>query len=46
MKYKLPENYTARQAVMDDLPEIHRLEKKKTLHYDGVEGFSLERLTE
>jgi len=44
MKYKLPENYTSRQAVMDDLPEIHRLEEKKSLHYAGVPGFSLERL--
>ena len=44
MKRKLPENYTSRQAVMDDLPEIHRLEEKKSLHYSGVPGFSLERL--
>ena len=44
MKYKLPENYTSRQAVMDDLPDIHRLEEKKSLHYAGVPGFSLERL--
>ena len=41
---KLPINYTSRQAVMDDLPEIHRLEEKKSLHYSGVPGFSLERL--
>jgi len=44
MNNKLPENYTSRQAVMDDLPEIHRLEEKKSLHYNGVPGFSLERL--
>ena len=44
MENKLPENYTSRQAVMDDLPEIQRLEEKKSLHYNGVPGFSLERL--
>ena len=44
MTRKLPDNYTSRQAVMDDLPEIHRLEEKKSLHYNGVTGFSLERL--
>ncbi len=44
MKNKLPENYTSRQAVMGDLPEIRRLEEKKSLHYNGVPGFSLERL--
>ncbi len=44
MKKKLPINYTSRQAVMDDLPEIHRLEEKKSLHYYGVNGLSLERL--
>jgi len=44
MKNKLPENYTSRQAVMDDLPEIHNLEKKKSLYYNGVAGFTLERL--
>ena len=44
MKKKLPINYTSRQAVMDDVPEIHRLEEKKSLHYSGVPGFSLERL--
>jgi len=44
MKKKLPKNYTSRQAVMDDLPEIHRLEEKKSYHYYGVPGFSLERL--
>jgi mycothiol synthase len=41
---KLPENYTSRQAVMNDLPEIHRLEQKKSLYYNGVPGFSLDRL--
>jgi len=44
MKKKLPLNYTSRQAVMDDLPEIHCLEEKKSIHYSGVPGFSLERL--
>ncbi len=44
MKMKLPEHYTSRQAVMEDLPEIHRLEHKKSLHYTGMDGFSLERL--
>ena len=44
MTRKLPDNYTSRQAVMDDLPDIHRLEEKKSLHYSGVPGFSLERL--
>ena len=44
MKKHLPENYTSRQAVMEDLPSIHRLEEKKSLHYKGVPGFSLERL--
>jgi len=44
MKNKLPENYTCRMASMEDLPKIHRLEEKKSLHYNGVLGFSLERL--
>ena len=44
MNNKLPQRYTSRQAVMDDLPVIHRLEEKKSLHYSGVPGFSLERL--
>lgn len=44
MKSKLPEKYTSRQAIMADLPQIHRLEEKKSLHYNGVPGFSLERL--
>jgi ribosomal protein S18 acetylase RimI-like enzyme len=44
MKKTLPEIYTSRQAVMADLPEIHCLEEKKSLHYIGAPGFSLERL--
>ena len=44
MKKNLLKNYTSRQAGMDDLQEIHRLEEKKSLHYSGVPGFSLERL--
>ncbi len=44
MKHKLPENYSCRQAWMKDLPKIHRLEEKKSLHYHNIPGFSLERL--
>lgn len=44
MKNKLAATYTSRQAVMDDLPEIHRLEEKRSLYYHNVPGFSLERL--
>ncbi len=44
MKKKLLENFTSRQAGMDDMQEIHRLEEKKSLHYSGVPGYSLERL--
>lgn len=44
MKKKLLDTYTSRQAGMEDLQEIHRLEEKKSLHYSGVPGFSLERL--
>ena len=44
MKNKLPENYTSRQAVMEDLPQIHHLGEKKSLYYNDVPGFSLERL--
>ena len=44
MQKRLPDNFTARQAEMADLPEIHRLESKKSLHYLGVPGLSLERL--
>jgi len=40
----LPENYTTRMANMADLPRIHQLEEKKSLHYLGVPGFSLMRL--
>lgn len=43
MKNKLPDNYTARQAGMEDLPEIHRLESKKSMHYLNMPGLSLER---
>jgi len=44
MKYKLPEDFTASQAGMEDLPEIHRLEGKKTLHYLDEQGITLELL--
>ena len=45
MKNKLHENYSARQAGMEDLPEIHRLESKRSQHYLNLAGLSLERLT-
>lgn len=45
MKTKLPEDFTARMAKMEDLPDIHKLEQMTSLHYLGVPGFSLERLT-
>jgi ribosomal protein S18 acetylase RimI-like enzyme len=41
---KLPKNFSSRQASMKDLPGIHQLEEKKSLHYHNVPGFSLERL--
>ena len=44
MKTKLPDNYSVRMANMEDLPEIHRLEQKASLHYLGVPGMSLERI--
>jgi ribosomal protein S18 acetylase RimI-like enzyme len=44
MKKELSEKYTGRMASMADLPQIHHLEEKKSLHYHGVPGFSLERL--
>ena len=44
MKHQLPENYTARQAGMADLPEIHRLEGLKTIHYQGKQGLTLDLL--
>lgn len=40
----LPENFTTRRARMEDVPEIHRLESKKSQHYLGTPGYSLERL--
>ena len=45
MKHQLPENYIARQAGMADLPEIHRLEGLKTIHYQGKQGLTLDLLT-
>lgn len=45
MENELPENMSARMARMEDLPEIHRLEKKTSFHYSGVPGMSLERMT-
>jgi GNAT superfamily N-acetyltransferase len=44
MKKELSGKYTGRMASMDDLPRIHHLREKKSLHYHGVPGFSLERL--
>ena len=36
--------YHVRQAESEDIPRIHALEEKKSLHYHGVPGFTLERL--
>ncbi len=44
MKKILSDKYNVRQASMEDLPQIHQLEQKKSLHYHGVPGFSLARL--
>jgi mycothiol synthase len=44
VKTELPENYTAHQTGMEHIPEIHRLEQKKALHYLGQPGFSLDYL--
>lgn len=44
MKHQLPENFTARQAGIEDLPEIHRLEGLKTIHYQGKQGLTLDLL--
>jgi len=44
MKKELPKNYSSRMATMEDLPQIHHLEEKKSLHYHNVPGFSIERL--
>ena len=44
MKAKLPESYTIQMASLDEVPRIHQLEEKKSLHYHDVPGFSLERL--
>jgi ribosomal protein S18 acetylase RimI-like enzyme len=44
MIYKLPEEYQSRMAGLEDLPAIHGLEKKKSLHYNGTPGMTLERL--
>jgi ribosomal protein S18 acetylase RimI-like enzyme len=44
MKKILSDKYNVRQASMEDVPRIHQLEQKKSLHYHGVAGFSLARL--
>jgi mycothiol synthase len=44
MKEILSGKYTVRQAGLEDIEKIHRVEEKKSLHYHGVSGFSLERL--
>ncbi len=36
--------YNIRPANIEDIPKIHALEEKKSLHYHGVPGFSLEIL--
>ena len=36
--------YTVRPGRVEDIPIIHQLEQKKSLHYHEVPGFSLERL--
>ena len=45
MKQELSIKYSSRMASMEDLPRIQQLEEKKSLHYHGVPGFSLERLS-
>ncbi len=44
IKKVLSDKYYVRQARMEDLPQIHQLEQKKSLHYHGVLGFTLDRL--
>ena len=44
IKNILPENFTTRRARMEDLPEIHRLEVKKSQHFLNEKGLTLERL--
>ncbi len=44
MKTKLPSKFSTRMASMEDLPQIHALEEKKSLHYFGYPGYALERL--
>ncbi len=44
MKNHLPEKFTSRMASMADLPRIHALEERKSLHYYDVPGLSLARL--
>ncbi len=44
MKQKLPDNFASRPTGMEDLPEIHRLEGLKTLHYQGKQGLTLDLL--
>ncbi len=41
---ELSKKYTGRMASMADLPRIHQLEEKKSLHYHGSPFISLERL--
>ncbi|MGB2965042.1 MAG: GNAT family N-acetyltransferase [Anaerolineales bacterium] len=36
--------YIVRQAGLEDIEKIHQVEEKKSLHYHGVPGFSLELL--
>jgi ribosomal protein S18 acetylase RimI-like enzyme len=45
MENKKSDSFTERMASMGDLPAIHGLELKTSLHYLGVPGMSLERIT-
>jgi len=45
MRNELSNKYVGRMARKEDLPRIHKLEEKKSLHYHGVPGSSLERFT-
>jgi len=44
MNKELPETFSARMASKEDLPKIHQLAEKRSLHYHGIPGFSLARL--
>lgn len=44
MKTTLPDRFITRMASMEDLPAIHGLREKVSLHYTGMPGISLARL--